>query len=164
MQTEIKAQTVSERVRGEREQRPVAGRELVRANRRCDRRFSVPGARVRVPCKALQVSGAEVDLRSVLFGFLPSLVSTRREVVNLGMGGLAFESRAAVSAGVRVRMQLWVPGRAEPLTINGETRWCKRRTGCAYHVGVQFDRFSARSGMNAPEVLHALRDLEARHT
>jgi hypothetical protein len=163
MQTEIKAQTVSERVCGERDQRPAASRELARANRRRDRRFSVSGARVRVPCKRLQLSGSQVDVRSVLFGFLPSLVSARRAIVNLSTGGLAFESRAAVSAGVRVQMQLWVPGRAEPLTINGETRWCKRRTGSAHDVGVQFDPFGARNGMNAPELLHTLRDLEARH-
>lgn len=162
MQIEIKARTVSERVRCERDQRAGTPRAQEQTNRRRDERFSVSGSVVRVSRKPFRVSGADLDVRNVLFGFLPSLVSNRRAVSNLSKGGLAFESHSAVSAGVRVQMQLLVPGRAKPLTITGETRWCTRRLSRLYDVGVQFDPFSDRSGMNAPEVLQALRDFEIR--
>ncbi len=154
--TETASQTLAERVRSER----PSGRP---ENRRRDRRFTVPGSLVRMPCKPFQVCGAEVDTREMLFGMLPAFWSQRRDVVNLSKGGLAFECRWPVARGRRLRLQLWVPGLDEPLELQGETRWCKRLLGRLYHVGVQFDAFSDRPGMNPPAALDALRQLEARY-
>lgn len=161
METEIKTETVSERVRSERTATRDRAEQTV--NRRRDPRFRVPGGTVRLPCKPFQICGTELDVRQLLFGFLPSLVSSRRELVNLSKGGLAFESRLAVPAGVRVQLQLSLPGRAEPLSISGETRWCSKGFGGLYTVGVQFDSFSDRGGANPPALLAVLRELETKY-
>jgi hypothetical protein len=153
---ETPTESLAERVRGEHS-------EQEHANRRHDKRFAVPGSRVRVPCRPFQVAGAEIDTRELLFGLVPALWSQRREVVNLSKGGLAFESRWPVGRGRKLRMQLWVPGFEQPLEVTGETRWCKPLLGRLYHVGVQFDAFGSHPGMNPPAVLAALRQLEATH-
>jgi len=163
MQVENKVETVSERVRKERtEAEPARDREPASENRRRDKRFRVPGGVVRVPCRPFQVCGAELDVQDMLFGFMPSFWTNRREIVNLSKGGLAFESRWAIGAGRKVKLQLWVPGRDEALELSGETRWCQRQDGC-YTVGVQFDAFGSGSGCNPPEALALLRDLEVRY-
>jgi hypothetical protein len=163
-QVENKVETVSERVRSERTSRePARDRDAEFENRRRDKRFRVPGSRVRVPCRPFQICGAELDVQDMLFGFMPSFWTSRREMVNLSKGGLAFEARWAVGAGRKVRLQLWVPGRDEPLELCGETRWCKRQDDRSYTVGVQFAPFGSGSDCNPPEALAALRELEAKY-
>jgi hypothetical protein len=154
----IKIDSLAERVRHER-----LLQEFEPENRRRDPRFQIPGSLVRVPCRPFSVTGAELETREVLFGVMPAFWSQRREVINLSKGGLAFESHWPVTRGRRLRMQLWIPSEQQPLELTGETRWCKRLLGHLYHVGVQFDAFGARAGMNAPAVLAALRALEHEH-
>jgi hypothetical protein len=141
--------------------RVLGEREDEHDNRRLDRRFSVPGSLVCVPCAPFSVAGAELETREVLCG-VPAFWSQRREVINVSKGGLAFESRWPVSRGRKLRMQLWIPGDAQSLQLSGETRWCKRLLGRFYHVGVQFDAFGCQPGMNSPAVLESLRVLEAQ--
>jgi hypothetical protein len=132
-------------------------------NRRRDPRFQIPGSLVRVPCRPFSVDGAELETREVLLGVMPAFWSQRREVINLSKGGLAFESHWPVTRGRKLRMQLWIPSEQQPLELMGETRWCKRLLGHLYHVGVQFDAFGARAGMNSPAAFAALRVLEQEH-
>jgi hypothetical protein len=162
MQTQtmrIPVESLAERVRHER----CEEQEQAPDNRRRDPRFVVPGTLVRVPCRPFSVAGAELETREVPFGVLPAFWSQRRQVINVSKGGLAFESHWPVARGRRLRMQLWVPGEQQPLELTGETRWCKRLLGDLYHVGVQFDSFGARPGMNAPAMLAALRMLERKY-
>lgn len=154
---EAQTNSIAERVCSEQGAEPVD-------NRRRDARFAVPGSLVRVPCRPFSVAGAELATRDVFFGLVPAFWSQRRQVINLSKGGLAFESGWPVSRGRQLRMQLWVPGDDRALELTGETRWCKRLLGRFYHVGVQFAAFGARPGMNSPEVLEALRRLEAERS
>ena len=158
MQAEPQAKTgsVSERVCGERS--AVRGE-----SRRSDKRFSVPGGVVRVRCKPFQVCGAEVDVRSMFFGIIPSPFQERCDLMNLSKGGLGFDCSFRVAPGTKLRMQLWVPGLDQPVEVAGEVRWCKRLLGRRYSVGVQFDPFGARSGLNPIAALEVLRTLEASH-
>ena len=132
-------------------------------NRRRDVRFQIPGGLVRTPCKPFQVNGAELDVRTLLFGVLPSFFMRRYELVNVSKGGLAFESRWPVSRGATLRLQLWLPGEPEPVELVGETRWCTRLPYGGFRVGVQFSPYGNGPGMNPPAALKALRALEGKY-
>ena len=156
---ESRALSLSDRVRGER----PSAHSVEPDNRRSDKRFTVPGSLVHVPCRSFQVCGAEIEMRDMLFGVVPSLWMQRREVINISKGGLAFESRSPVARGRKLRLQLWVPGREEALELSGETRWCKRLLGKFYSVGLQFDAFGHEPGVTQRSALGALRELENKY-
>jgi len=70
MRTEIKTETVSERVRSEREQRTAKAQDPALIERGNGLPFGVPESLASAKGKPFRVCGAERDVRSMLFGFL----------------------------------------------------------------------------------------------
>jgi hypothetical protein len=142
---------------------PERARPCEHDERRGSARFVVPGCLLRVPARPHETLDGEAGVRDMLLGFMPVLWTERREVIDLGQGGLAFESRSPVARGRKLRVQLWIPGVERPLELSVETRWCKRLLGRQYCVGVRFEAFAAQHGGNSPAALDVLRQLEAKH-
>ena len=162
MHTETSSKTLSSQVR-DAVRDSEESREQPVENRRRDRRFVPPRGIMRNPCRPFEVNGAELELRSVLFGKVPAFWTSWHEVVNVSKGGLAFETRRPMARGAKVLIQFWIPGHDTPLELIAETRWSKRAGG-VYNVGVQFAPFGKQPGMNALHTLEALRALESACT
>ncbi len=74
MRTEIKTETVSERVRSEREQRAAEEREPGPSDGRRDPRFGVRDRLVNAVGRPFRRCGVELEVRRMLFGFLRKFI------------------------------------------------------------------------------------------
>jgi len=131
-------------------------------NKREPERFHVDGSYAEIRPEPFEIDGATARVRSG--GVLAALVGypkERHEVVNMSKGGMAFESGRAYKRAQSVQVLLYIPHREEPIEIGGKVCW----QGCletseTLTVGVQFDPFGPRRGLNRLEVLDMLRELE----
>jgi len=99
-----------------------------------------------------------------VLGALVGYPKERHVVLNLSKGGMAFQSGHPYKRAQSVQILLYIPGREEPIEIRGKVCWqgCLE-TGETLTVGVQFDPFGPRRGLNRLEVLDVLRELEVTH-
>ena len=100
-------------------------------------------------------------LRGALLGYS----SKRFRILDMSRGGLAFESEKPYKTGQKIDMLVDLPGRDEPLELHGEVRWQKDVLNkyVLVTVGVQFAPFGDEKGMNSPEVLQVLEQLEEQY-
>ncbi len=115
--------------------------------KRACRRFEIPGSRSQYKKKGVLV---------LLTGF-----SEAYPVVNVSKGGLAFECEEKIERGTRLTVRLIAPGE-EPLELESEVRWQRRKPTGEAEVGVQFAPFGNHIGWNSLESLDVLRRLEQR--
>ena len=129
-------------------------------------RFSVKGSFTHLKEDSFEVESATAQIKSKgLRGMLFGYSKTRYRILNVSKGGLAFESETAFSPGQRLTMLIHLPQRPEPFEVIGEVRWQKDVFSkyVLVTVGVQFAPFGDESGMNAPEVLQILQELESTY-
>lgn len=134
-------------------------------SRRQDERFPVEGAFAKVHCAPFEVAGASARVKPAgVLGAIAGYPRKERQVVNLSKGGLAFESEEPFKKGQKLKVLLHAPGLEEPIELIAAVRWQKGLVGgYVLTVGVQFDAFGERKGLNPLAALEALRGLEAEH-
>ena len=131
-------------------------------NKREHERFHVDGSYVEILQDPFEIDGATARVRrGGVLGALVGYPKERHVVLNLSKGGMAFQSGHPYKRAQSVQILLYVPGREEPIEIRGKVCWqgCLE-TGETLTVGVQFDPFGPRRGLNRLEVLDMLRELE----
>jgi c-di-GMP-binding flagellar brake protein YcgR len=61
--------------------------------------------------------------------------------INIGAEGLLFLCNKKLEKGTLLDMEIFFPGKPDPVYISGEIRWCRETTGseqAKYSVGVKF--------------------------
>lgn len=131
-------------------------------NKREHERFHVDGSYAEIRQDPFEIGGATARVRSGgVLGALVGYPKERHVVLNLSKGGMAIQSGRPYKRAQSVQVLLYVPDREEPIEIGGKVCWqgCLK-TGETFTVGVQFDPFGPRRGLNRLEVLDMLRELE----
>jgi hypothetical protein len=116
--------------------------------RKC-RRFKIPGAEGRYQ---------KVGLLGVVSGF-----SKAYPVINVSKGGLAFLCENGLRKKKKLIFQLLVPNKT-PLNLRSIVRRQGQGIGDELKItGIEFMPFGERKGLNPPELLDILRDLDTKY-
>lgn len=94
----------------------------------------------------------------------PEFAAARTETYDVGLGGLAMLSEAALTPGQALQLELELRGDPLPaLRLTGEVRWCTLDPSIAkYRIGVEFTGRSAEQESDLRryiEMMYRLRDL-----
>ncbi len=76
---------------------------------------------------------------------LGSTVPQEVKLVDLGLGGASFEVAESFEPGLRLRLELELPGLWDRLTLHGEVAWTGPGTEGLTRVGVRFTKPSGKS-------------------
>ncbi len=89
----------------------------------------------------IEVSVDEIDLE-------------QREAMNdVGFGGLSFQSRSYIKAGTNIIIR--IPSVEPPFETAAKVRWCRKRSGGYYDIGVAFpDREEAFRTRMVEQICH----------
>ena len=117
--------------------------------RRRFKRFKIPGAYVRYT-------------KIWLLGTL-RLLSEPHSLLNLSKGGMKFISEEKLSIDEKIMAQLIVP-RENLLSLRAQVRWRgERNSNGVSTLGVQFEPFGNRRGLNSYESLNVLERLDEHY-
>jgi hypothetical protein len=61
-------------------------------------------------------------------------------LVNVGLGGLCFETNESIESGARLRLELELPGLWDRLTLHGEVAWTTVGADGKTRAGVRYSR------------------------
>lgn len=129
---------------------PRSVREDTALDRRKHRRFYAGGAAVSVPATLL---------RFLRWRFWRSRRAHPCGVHNVSKGGLAFDYDRPVKRHLKLRLQVSLPGRSDPLLLTGSTRWCRRVEPHIFRVGIRFDPFDDGTTFDPHEWSQAISQL-----
>jgi hypothetical protein len=116
--------------------------------RKC-RRFKIPGAEGRYQ---------KVGLLGAISGF-----SKAYSVMNVSKGGLAFLCDKRLGKKKKLIFQLLVPNR-NPLNLRARVRRQNQWMGGDLKItGIEFMPFGERKGLNPPDLLDILRELDTKY-
>ena len=136
------------------------------SERRVHKRFAVEGSFTKVQDESFQVESATAKIKhGGLIGALSGYSKKQYKVLNLSRGGLAFESEEPFKFDQKISMLLYIPGLKEPLELTGRVRWQKDLfvKYVLKTVGIQFEPFGDKKGMNQESALDVLVELEERY-
>jgi Tfp pilus assembly protein PilZ len=107
-----------------------------------------------------QVPGATVSYE--LYGFPQRPFEEICPVLNLGKGGLGFQTNSQLKPGRKLTVIL--TSKEAPIQLQSQVIYCVPHSGItdAYHVGVVFAPFVGK-GCNSPEALEVLDQLEKEY-
>ncbi len=119
----------------------------------------LPADRRRYP--RFQVPGATVSYE--LHGFPHQPFDEICPVLNLSKGGLGFQTNRQLKPGHKLTLIL--TSKAAPIHLLAQVAYCNPHPvmGHPYHVGVAFVPFGVGTGLNSPEALAALDQLEKKY-
>jgi Tfp pilus assembly protein PilZ len=83
-------------------------------------------------------------------------------ILDISRGGLSFLAQKNFRVNRRLTMKISIPEENEPLNMRGRIRWTAPNPGFSYRfqVGVQFDAYGLKKGLNNPVNLTKLEALE----
>ena len=125
---------------------------MSRIKRRDCERFEIPGAGVVYKLEKVFFKGA--DFTQDIF-----------PVYDISYGGVRFLSQTNLKNNVKIALQIYLPDNDEPLFYRGTVVWVSHHPGQDYssQIGVQFFPYGEKKGLNSPENLSRLKELEKKH-
>ena len=118
-------------------------------NRECER-FRIPGSILRLATES---------------GFFSKSkdYETLHPILDLSRGGLRFLSQVPFKIGRKVVLKIFIPNEGTPLSVRGRIRWRSGNPliGYRYQIGIRFNTYGVKKGLNPPEILNKLIELEA---
>jgi hypothetical protein len=85
-------------------------------------------------------------------------------LVDISRGGLKFIGKKPPEMHIEVTVKISVPGERIPLTMNGKVRWISYiEDKEQYYVGVQFNPYGEKPGMNYPGNMVKIIALEQKY-
>jgi Tfp pilus assembly protein PilZ len=117
-------------------------------NRKCER-FIIPGSTLSLAAERGLFSKSKYS-------------ETFYPVFDLSRGGLRFLSQVPFKIGTKVSLKIFIPNEGISLSVRGRIRWSSHNPliGYRYQIGVQFNTYGAKKGLNPLEILNNLRALE----
>ena len=118
-------------------------------SRKCER-FIIPGSTLTLTAKSGLFSKSKYS-------------ETSYPVFDLSRGGLRFLSQDPFKIDTKVSLKIFIPNEGFSLSVRGQIRWRSYNPliGYRYQIGVQFNTYGAKKGLNPPEILDKLITLEA---
>lgn len=118
-------------------------------------------------CERFIIPGSTLTLAAENGLFSKSKYSeTFYPVFELSRGGLRFFSQVPFKIGTKVSLKIFILNEGIPLSVRGRIRWRSYSfhnplIGYRYQIGVQFNTYGTKKGLNPPEILNKLITLEA---
>ncbi len=111
-------------------------------------------------CKRFEVFGMVLSYRiERRFFKRPESDGTEYPVHDLSYGGVRFLADSQLKLGSELTMDIRIPGENESLRFKGKVVWVSSPPGQSYQyeIGVQFNPYGDKKGLNPPENLDRLK-------
>ena len=116
-------------------------------------------------CKRIEIPGATVSCKKKYFFFSKKkYVEEYHPVMEISRGGIRFLEQKLITAATKITLKISIPEENSPLLIKGRVRWTSLNPTMSYkyQIGVQFDPYGKKKGLNHPEILERITALEQK--
>jgi len=116
-------------------------------------------------CQRFKIPGATISYKKEKLLFAPKTFNEEFcPVLDISRGGVRFLTQKALKNGMRIVLQISIPGERIPLNLKGHVRWSSFNAGKSYRfqAGVQFNAYGEKKDQNYPGSLVKIIALEQK--
>jgi hypothetical protein len=116
-------------------------------------------------CQRFKIPGATISYKKEKLLFAPKAFNEEFcPVLDISRGGVRFLTQKTLKNGMRIVLQISIPGERIPLNLKGHVRWSSFNAGKSYRfqAGVQFNAYGEKKDQNYPGSLVKIIALEQK--
>ena len=116
-------------------------------------------------CQRFKIPGATISYKKEKLLFAPKTFNEEFcPVLDISRGGVRFLTQKTLKNGMRIVLQISIPGERIPLNLKGHVRWSSFNAGKSYRfqAGVQFNAYGEKKDQNYPGSLVKIIALEQK--